>query len=549
MIVGDLLDLDDLPIRLAWGTPELLTRQVAGISSTDLQDPARYLLPGELVLTGLVWWRPADDTGALRFATALRSAGVAALLAGEATHGSVPDGLVDACRTHGIPLLAVPAGVSFRAVTDRVYLRLWGDLRAGAQDAAAIPDTVRRELAELLHAGTGPGEVLAHVVGRLGVPDCALVTAGGRLVADSASGAGTGAGRGSAARAGGARTAGADDAPGGRGTGRRAADGGRDARRDGHRDGQRDDGLPVGPQDDSPFDGWRLRPHVRHAAAEPVLAGLAELLAPLAARAHAEAAARRRAAGPLLAALAAEGPADLAEPLAACGLAGGPTGGPLVAVAARIDGGRPDAPLPADAPPAWAAHALAEALEPLGARCAVGTDPAGRAVALVAAPAERVAERLRRARPALQARLTGRRTLRFGVGPAAPPTAAALRSALVQARYVLDGPGGPVGSAAELDSLAGLLRGIPPEVTAAYHARLLAPLAAHDCENGVSLLGTLAAFLDHDGSWARTAEVLHVHVNTVHYRVRRIEELTGRNLARLHDRLDLRTALLCTPAG
>ncbi|MFJ3792355.1 PucR family transcriptional regulator [Kitasatospora sp. NPDC090091] len=548
MIVGDLLDLDDLPIRLAWGTPELLTREVAGISSTDLQDPARYLLPGELVLTGLVWWRPADDSGALRFATALRSAGVAALLAGEATHGSVPDGLVDACRTHGIPLLAVPSGVSFRAVTDRVYLRLWGDLRAGAQEAAAIPEAVRRELAELLHAGTGPGEVLAHAVGRLGVPDCALVTAAGRLVADSASGEGAGAGRGGAARVGGARTAGAGEAADGRGAGRRTADGGRDARRDGHRD----DDLPVGPQDGSPFDGWRLRPHVRHAATEPVLQGLADLLTPLAARAHAEAAARRRAAGPLLAALAAEGAADLtdlAEPLAACGLAGGPEGAPLVAVAARIDGGRPDAPLPADAPSAWAAHALAEALEPLGARCAVGTDPAGRAVALVAAPAERVAERLRRARPALQARLTGRRTLRFGVGPAAPPTAAALRAALVQARYVLDGPGGPVGSAAELDSLAGLLRGIPPEVTAAYHARLLAPLAAHDRENGVSLLGTLAAFLDHDGSWARTAEALHIHVNTVHYRVRRIEELTGRNLARLHDRLDLRTALLCTPAG
>ncbi|WP_256178041.1 PucR family transcriptional regulator, partial [Kitasatospora aureofaciens] len=163
------------------------------------------------------------------------------------------------------------------------------------------------------------------------------------------------------------------------------------------------------------------------------------------------------------------------------------------------------------------------------------------------APADRVAERLRRARPALQARLTGRRTLRVGVGPAAPPSPAALRAALVQARYVLEGSAGPVGSAVELDSLAGLLRGIPPEVTAAFHARLLAPLAAHDRENSVSLLGTLAVFLDHDGSWARTAESLHIHVNTVHYRIRRIEELTGRNLARLQDRLDLRAALLCAP--
>ncbi|MFI9326602.1 PucR family transcriptional regulator [Kitasatospora sp. NPDC052868] len=495
MIVGDLLHLDDLDIRLAWGTPDLLARQVAGVSSTDLQDPARYLQPGEVVLTGLVWWQPADASGALRFATALRSAGVAALLAGEGTHGSVPESLVEACRTHGIPLLAVPAGTSFRAVTDCVYLRLWGDLRAGAQDAAAIPDTVRRELAELTHTGAGAGEVLTHAVGRLGVPDCSVLTAGGRLVAATA----------------------APTPPAERGDG----------------------GLAVGPQDGSPFDGWRLRPHVRDAEAEPLWQGLAELLAPLATRAHAEAAVHRLAAGRLLDVLGGDGSGDLPEALAACGL---PGPAPLVAVTARIDGGRAG-----EVPAGWAAQALAEALEPLGEPYAAGADRTGRAAALVAAPAERVAERLRRARPALQARLTGRRALRVGVGPAAPPATAPLRAALVQARYVLEGAAGPVGSAAELDSLAGLLRGIPPEVTAAFHARLLAPLAAHDRENGVSLLGTLAVFLDHDGSWARTAESLHIHVNTVHYRIRRIEELTGRNLARLQDRLDLRAALLCAP--
>ncbi|WP_241968582.1 helix-turn-helix domain-containing protein [Streptomyces sp. ICBB 8177] len=47
------------------------------------------------------------------------------------------------------------------------------------------------------------------------------------------------------------------------------------------------------------------------------------------------------------------------------------------------------------------------------------------------------------------------------------------------------------------------------------------------------------------GSWVRTAEQLHVHVNTVHYRIQRIEHLTGKDLSRLEDRIDLRTALLC----
>ncbi|MEV7600857.1 PucR family transcriptional regulator [Kitasatospora sp. NPDC089797] len=529
MIVGDLLHLDDLSIRLAWGTPELLDRPVTGVSSTDLQDPARYLQPGELVLTGLVWWRPADASGALRFATALRSAGVAALLAGEGTHGSIPDGLAEACRTHGIPLLAVPAGVSFRAVTDRVYLRLWGGLRAGAQDTAALPETVRSELLDLVRTEAGPGEVLARAVGRLGLPDCSISTAGGRPVALSRAGtaAGPGGGAPAAGAGGGGSAAGAGGSAAGRGGSAPPA-------------GRGGPGLPVGPQDGSPFDGWRLRAHPHTPAAEPALQGLAELLAPLAARARAAAAARRRAAGRLLDALADDG--GLAEPLTGCGLGGAAA---LVAVTARIEPGRTGDEVPAD----WAAHALAEALHPLDVPYAAGTDRSGRSAALVAAPVERITERLRRARPALQARLTGRRTLRIGVGPAAPAAGGALRAALVQARYVLAGAAGPVGSAAELDSLEGLLSGIPAEVTAAFHTRLLAPLTAHDEENSVSLLGTLAVFLDHDGSWARTAESLHIHVNTVHYRIRRIEELTGRNLARLRDRLDLRAALLCAPGS
>ncbi|MFH8683511.1 PucR family transcriptional regulator [Streptomyces lydicus] len=59
------------------------------------------------------------------------------------------------------------------------------------------------------------------------------------------------------------------------------------------------------------------------------------------------------------------------------------------------------------------------------------------------------------------------------------------------------------------------------------------------------LLETLEVFLAQHGSWARTAEALHLHVNTVHYRIQRIETLTGRDLSRLDDKLDLHAALLC----
>ncbi|WP_414641072.1 helix-turn-helix domain-containing protein [Actinospica sp.] len=41
----------------------------------------------------------------------------------------------------------------------------------------------------------------------------------------------------------------------------------------------------------------------------------------------------------------------------------------------------------------------------------------------------------------------------------------------------------------------------------------------------------MRSFLAYDGSWTRTADALHLHVNTVHYRIRRVEEITGRDLS------------------
>jgi PucR C-terminal helix-turn-helix domain/GGDEF-like domain len=45
------------------------------------------------------------------------------------------------------------------------------------------------------------------------------------------------------------------------------------------------------------------------------------------------------------------------------------------------------------------------------------------------------------------------------------------------------------------------------------------------------LLDTLYAYLEHAGSADQAAEVLHCHPNTVRYRLRRLQELTGRSLS------------------
>jgi PucR family transcriptional regulator, purine catabolism regulatory protein len=61
-------------------------------------------------------------------------------------------------------------------------------------------------------------------------------------------------------------------------------------------------------------------------------------------------------------------------------------------------------------------------------------------------------------------------------------------------------------------------------------AGLLGPLIAYDAEHGTELLHSLRCFLEHNRSWQRTAERLHVHKQTLHYRMRRVEELTRRRL-------------------
>lgn len=54
-----------------------------------------------------------------------------------------------------------------------------------------------------------------------------------------------------------------------------------------------------------------------------------------------------------------------------------------------------------------------------------------------------------------------------------------------------------------------------------------------------TMLDTVAVYLEHDRVLAPTARALQVHVNTVRYRLGRFEELTGRNLRRTHDIVEL----------
>jgi purine catabolism regulator len=63
------------------------------------------------------------------------------------------------------------------------------------------------------------------------------------------------------------------------------------------------------------------------------------------------------------------------------------------------------------------------------------------------------------------------------------------------------------------------------------------------------LVTTLALYLEHNHSVARTASDLFVHRNTVHYRLRRIEALCDVDLTRVEDRMLCQIALLSARMG
>jgi PucR family transcriptional regulator, purine catabolism regulatory protein len=74
---------------------------------------------------------------------------------------------------------------------------------------------------------------------------------------------------------------------------------------------------------------------------------------------------------------------------------------------------------------------------------------------------------------------------------------------------------------------------LPRSVTEAQAlvSRILGLLIDHDAEHGTTYVNTLRAVLRHNRSWHLAAAELHVHKQTLGYRIRRIEQLTGRGLA------------------
>ncbi|MEU3301415.1 MULTISPECIES: PucR family transcriptional regulator [unclassified Streptomyces] len=564
-----LLETDALGLRLLGGDDEL-DRTVRGVMTTDLRDPSRYLSGGELVLTGLAWRHSADDSEP--FVRILASAGVAGLAAGEAELGDVPEDLVKACVQHRLPLFAVNEDVAFATITEHVVRQVSGE-RAG--DLAAVVDRHRR-LMTSGPAGGGPDVVLDLLGSDLDLrawvlsPTGRQIAGAGEPLPDGVSAA-LAAEHLAASRTGrrGPHRATVEAAPGVtyslfpiRNTGRGAAPASRDVR-----ETVLSDWLLAVEADASDWPAARL----------DLLQGVTQLIAVERDRREAARTVRRRLAQEVLELVSAGAPPSeiaarlrVAAPVLVPGLGTAPH---WQVVVARVEWEQEGGTAPVEAGPVT--QSLLE--EILVDPAAAGSESADRiavahtgdeAIALVPLPAVTVtadadlldsppgdtadtglhADALLAAvRGPLSAGLDGDGRLTVGVS-AAVHSAEGLRGALEEARHarrVAAARPGRVCAAGhhELASHVLLLPFVPDDVRRAFTARLLDPLRDYDRRHRAELIPTLEAFLDCDGSWTRCATRLHLHVNTLRYRVGRIEQLTGRDLSRLEDKLDFFLAL------
>lgn len=146
-------------LRLGVLTGDVDGRVVRWVHICELPHPTLYLAGQELLLTAGVNFPTADEE-IDNYVARLVEADPAALGFGVTpVYDAVPDALVAACARHGLPLLEVPADVSFLrisetvsgmlAATERADQRRLTDAQATLTRAAARPDGLDAVVAQL----------------------------------------------------------------------------------------------------------------------------------------------------------------------------------------------------------------------------------------------------------------------------------------------------------------------------------------------------------------------------------------------------------------
>jgi PucR family transcriptional regulator, purine catabolism regulatory protein len=100
-----------------------------------------------------------------------------------------------------------------------------------------------------------------------------------------------------------------------------------------------------------------------------------------------------------------------------------------------------------------------------------------------------------------------------------------------------------VGTYKDLGSFQLLLSLQDDEALRLFCDSILGPIEASEGPYGGELMRSLEAFIEENGQWERAARRLYCHRHTLRYRIRRVEELTGRNLGSARDRIEFWLAL------
>ena len=127
--------------------------------------------------------------------------------------------------------------------------------------------------------------------------------------------------------------------------------------------------------------------------------------------------------------------------------------------------------------------------------------------------------------------------------------AQSLRLSFHEARCALEavrlqnGNGSDVASYRDLGAFQLLLSIQDDDALLSYCRGVLGPVEQADGDYGEELLRSLDTFIEQNGHWERAASALYCHRHTLRYRVRRVEQLTGRDFSNARDRIEFWLAL------
>ena len=503
LTVGSLVE--GLGLELAAGQSAAAT-PVRWVHITELPDPTPWLSGGELLLTTGLQVKSDDDLR--EFVRRLERHGLAGLGFGTGfEHHELPPALLDESTRLGFPLFEVPYDVPFIALTERAMTRLVNEQYEVLQRGIAI----HKRLERIVLDENGLGAVVQAVAEAIGGAACVLGPRGERMAAGKTFREFPPDALEAIAREIGARTPPVAFAPDHPDVGGRAL------------------ALPVAGGEQAWLvavrDGGPLGPFERLLLQQAVTVVALELMRQRVVRDT-----ERRLAGDVFAE-AMTGRLDQSEletRLAPFGI----SGEPFVMVFGGIG------------EPTSAEQALERILAGGAAEGALVATRGTFLCAVVRAPGADPIELTAEARTALAERFG---SVRAAVSRPAPVEQ--LRRAFHEARCALEAAGMANGHAPEVASYRDLgafqliLSLQDDDALRLYCDSLLGPLENGGGEYGDELLRSLEAFIEQNGQWERAARDLYCHRHTLRYRIRRIEELTGRDLSRARDRIEFWLAL------